>query len=56
MLKRLFRQTPRALPRDIESEIASICRASQIERLSLSPHLRRDVGLDCGCQGENPAR
>ncbi|WP_156461568.1 hypothetical protein [Aliiruegeria sabulilitoris] len=56
MLKRLFRRPADALRQDIEAEIASICRADQIEHLSLSPHLRRDLGLDCGCRSTNPYR
>ncbi|MDV7143702.1 hypothetical protein R3X27_13530 [Tropicimonas sp. TH_r6] len=51
MLKRLFRRPTHNLGSAIDSEILSICHAEQVERLSLSPHLRRDLGLDCGCTG-----
>ncbi len=51
MLKRLFRRSPAALKSNVEGEILSICHTEQVRRLSLSPHLQRDIGLDCGCSG-----
>jgi hypothetical protein len=48
MFKR-FLSPPTRMPREVQDEILSLCRSTQIEDLALSPHLRRDVGLDCGC-------
>lgn len=55
MFARLF-ATPRRHPRDVAEEIASICRAAQLDRLALPSGLRRDVGLDCGCDSPGTRR
>ena len=41
-------QIPRRRPKDVEAEIQSLCRDQQMRHLSLA--VRKDVGLDCGCQ------
>ena len=48
MLRKLFRKSL-PLARSVEQEVLSICRGAQIESIGLNRHLRRDVGLDCGC-------
>ena len=35
--------------RVLHEELQSLCRDVLIHSLDLSPHLRRDIGLDCGC-------
>ncbi len=41
-------QIPRRRPKDVEEEIQSLCRDRQMRHL---PHsVRKDIGLDCGCQ------
>lgn len=52
MWKRPARRTRPPLLQAVEAEIRSMCHADQLERLSLSPHLLRDIGADCGCGGE----
>ena len=37
------------MPRDVEDELMSLCRSAQIELRHMSPYMRRDIGLDCGC-------
>ncbi|PRY22963.1 hypothetical protein CLV78_10515 [Aliiruegeria haliotis] len=49
MLKRIFTHRRDPLRRALDEEIASLCRDQQMRGLSLSGHLRKDVGLDCGC-------
>ncbi len=53
MFRTLFRPSAR-LPRTIEEELHSLCHAAQVE--ALSPHLRRDIGVDCGCDMPVPSR
>lgn len=48
MFKRFF-SAPTRMPRDVEDEILSMCREAAIEAHGFSRHMRRDVGLDCGC-------
>ena len=53
MFRNLFK--PRArMSRALRDELHSLCHASQIETLSQSRHMRRDVGLDCGCDRPKP--
>lgn len=56
MLKRLFPSRPSRLSLAVHEEVGSICRAAQIEQLQLSPHVKRDLGLDCGCTGPDRPR
>lgn len=44
------------LPDSVREEVHSICRAQQLDKLSLSQHLLRDVGMDCGCIGPERIR
>ena len=37
------------LSRALEDELHSLCHAQQVETLQHSRHMRRDDGLDCGC-------
>ncbi len=37
------------LSRALQDELHSLCHAQQVEALQQSRHMRRDVGLDCGC-------
>lgn len=48
MFRTLFRPRPR-MSKALRDELHSLCHASQIEALGQSRHMRRDVGLDCGC-------
>lgn len=48
MLTKLF-APPRRLPRDIRDEIHALCHSEQIRRLALPDEIRRDLGMDCGC-------
>ena len=49
MLKRFFSRPAPRLSDAISEEVQSICRAHQVEALSLPRHLRKDLGIDCGC-------
>ena len=51
---RTFFALPRRTPKDIEGELHSLCHADQIERLAMPAALRKDVGLDCGCDRPLP--
>ena len=42
-----FRPAPRRSA--LEEDLLALCNARQIEVLSIPQTLRRDVGLDCGC-------
>lgn len=44
-------KTPSLTPKDIADEIASLCHADQIDRLTAPKSLLKDIGLDCGCGG-----
>ena len=48
MFRRLFK-SPKAMPRDLQEELASMCHSIQIDHLALSKRERADIGLDCGC-------
>ena len=48
MFKSLFK-TPQIMSPALRDEIQSLCRDQQIARLTMPHALRRDVGLDCGC-------
>ena len=49
MFRRLF-TAPRRTPPDVAEEIAALCNAANLDRLTALPRsLMRDVGLDCGC-------
>ncbi|MDH5798972.1 MAG: hypothetical protein OEZ19_10430 [Paracoccaceae bacterium] len=48
------RRTKGHLPENIRTEVQDMCHSLQIEMLSLSPHLRSDIGLDCGCDRTAP--
>ena len=50
MFAKLFRP-PTAMPEDVTAEVAAMCLAAQIEGLDRTRHMRRDVGIDCGCAG-----
>lgn len=45
----MFRRSPKPRNRTLNEELQAMCNASQLERLSVSAHLRRDIGVDCGC-------
>ena len=48
MFAKLFRP-PTAMPEDVRAEVSAMCLAAQIEGLGKTRHMRRDVGVDCGC-------
>ena len=48
MLRDLFKPRQRK-SRTLRDELHALCHAVQIETLNHSRHMRRDVGLDCGC-------
>lgn len=48
MFGKWFTSRPR-MSRALEDELHSLCHAQQVEALRHSRHMRRDVGLDCGC-------
>ena len=48
MFAKLFRP-PTAMPEDVRAEVSAMCLARQIEGLGKTRHMRRDVGIDCGC-------
>ena len=48
MLRDLFKPRQRK-SRTLRDELHALCHAVQIETLNQSRHMRRDVGLDCGC-------
>lgn len=37
------------IDRRVAQEVQSICRQAQIQLLTMTPHMRKDIGLDCGC-------
>ncbi len=39
------------LTRDIRDEVLSMCRSYQIRNLDMPKRIKRDLGLDCGCDG-----
>ena len=45
MLKYVF-SVPRRMPSGVQDEVQSMLRADQVERLGLSKHMRRDIGMD----------
>lgn len=48
MLRHLFK--PKERMRDaLRDELHSLCHAEQIRTLTLPRDVKRDVGLDCGC-------
>ena len=40
----------RPLDQKHRTELLDLCQAAQFEQLALPDHLRRDIGLDCGCE------
>lgn len=49
MFRRLF-TAPRRTPPEVAEEIAALCNAANLDRLTALPRsLMRDAGLDCGC-------
>ena len=48
MFAKLFRP-PISMPEDVRAEVFALCLAAQIEGLDRTRHMRRDVGIDCGC-------
>ena len=49
MLRWFARKRAAPLSKAMRDEIDAICHALQIEALAVPGHLRKDVGLDCGC-------
>ena len=50
----LFRRSPRPHSRALRDELQSLCHRAQLDALNLPAHLRRDIGLDCGCVSPIP--
>ncbi len=44
------------LTEDVLNEIRSICHARQVSLLAIPQSLRRDTGVDCGCEQPTRAR
>ncbi len=49
MFKSRPRQPAHSLSRSIQMEVLSLRHADQLDRLGMSKHLQRDIGIDCGC-------
>ena len=44
-----LRRNSRTFKRVHKDELLDMCRHIQQDQLNLSRHLRRDIGVDCGC-------
>ena len=44
-----FRKFRRPRSRALREELEALCQRAQLEELRLPEHLRRDIGVDCGC-------
>ena len=52
----MFRSWNRPEPKlteDVMNEIRSICHSQQVSLLALPQSLRRDTGIDCGCDASS---
>ncbi|MEQ9040373.1 MAG: hypothetical protein RIE24_18665 [Silicimonas sp.] len=46
---RFFFKPPERMSKALAEELQSLCHRSQVQALTQSRHLQRDIGIDCGC-------